>query len=59
MYSAAKPILLVRIFAELIVPVAKTVTMFGGQVDLVIQTLSKGGLPPLLFLFNYLIKHVE
>jgi hypothetical protein len=49
MYSAAKLILLLRIFAELTVPVAKTVTMFGGKVDLAIQTLGKGGLPPLLF----------
>jgi len=52
MYSAAKLILPLRIYAELTVPVVKTVTMFGGQVDLAIQTLSKGGSPPLLILKN-------
>ena len=52
MYSAAQLILLLRIFAELTAQVEKTVTMFGGQIDLANQTLGKGGSPPLLFLNN-------
>jgi hypothetical protein len=49
MYSALKLIPLLRIFAVLTVTVVKIMAMFGGQVNLVIQILSKGGLPPLLF----------